>query len=96
MRQARTTTPLPQRHQVDRHGFAATESPPIFRPYDGAEARRHVGLCVVGGLVFFQLTTPCITPVYYPYLDAFQRWMQGLSGRKPSLTLNGGQVVGNR
>jgi HAE1 family hydrophobic/amphiphilic exporter-1 len=60
----------------------------------GAESRRPLGLCVVGGLVFSQLITLYITPVYYTYLDSFQKWMQGLFGHKEPLTVN--QVVGNR
>ena len=62
----------------------------------GAESRRPLGLCVVGGLVFSQLITLYITPVYYTYLDSFQKWMQGLFGRKESLVLNGEHVVGTR
>ena len=62
----------------------------------GAESRRPLGLCVVGGLVFSQLITLYITPVYYTYLDSFQKWMQGLFGRKESLALNGEHVVGTR
>jgi HAE1 family hydrophobic/amphiphilic exporter-1 len=62
----------------------------------GAESRRPLGLCVVGGLVFSQLITLYITPVYYTYLDSFQKWMQGLFRRKEALTLNSEPVVGNR
>ena len=62
----------------------------------GAESRRPLGLCVVGGLVFSQLITLYITPVYYTYLDAFQRWLQRLFGSKEALSLNGEQVVGTR
>jgi HAE1 family hydrophobic/amphiphilic exporter-1 len=62
----------------------------------GAEARRPLGLCVVGGLVFSQLITLYITPVYYTYLDSFQKWLQGLSGHREAITLKGEQLVENR
>ena len=62
----------------------------------GAESRRPLGLCVVGGLVFSQLITLYITPVYYTYLDSFQKWLQGLFGRKEGIALEREQVVGNR
>ncbi len=38
----------------------------------GAEARRPLGLAVVGGLVVSQLLTLYFTPVYYVYLDALR------------------------
>jgi HAE1 family hydrophobic/amphiphilic exporter-1 len=38
----------------------------------GAEARRPLGLCVVGGLLFSQLITLYVTPVFFTYLDRFQ------------------------
>jgi HAE1 family hydrophobic/amphiphilic exporter-1 len=42
----------------------------------GAESRRPLGMCVVGGLVFSQLITLYITPVYYTYLESFQKWVR--------------------
>lgn len=40
----------------------------------GAEARQPLGLCVVGGLLFSQLITLYVTPVFFGYLDRFQDW----------------------
>jgi HAE1 family hydrophobic/amphiphilic exporter-1 len=62
----------------------------------GAESRRPLGLCVVGGLVFSQLITLYITPVYYTYLDSFQKWQQRLFGRKAEATVGGRDMVETR
>jgi len=43
----------------------------------GADARRPLGLAVVGGLIFSQLVTLYLTPVFYTYMDSFQGWIQG-------------------
>jgi HAE1 family hydrophobic/amphiphilic exporter-1 len=42
----------------------------------GGEARQPLGLAVVGGLVFSQLVTLYLTPVFYTYMAASQEWFR--------------------
>ena len=46
----------------------------------GGEARRPLGLAVVGGLAFSQALTLFVTPVVYTYLDTFQGWLAHVLG----------------
>jgi len=48
----------------------------------GSESRRPLGLCVVGGLLFSQLITLYVTPVFYIYLDHLQERLGKLRGRQ--------------
>jgi HAE1 family hydrophobic/amphiphilic exporter-1 len=56
----------------------------------GAEARRPLGLAVVGGLVVSQSLTLFVTPVVYTYMERFQsklgRWLWFLGGRQKQAT----------
>ncbi len=51
----------------------------------GAEARRPLGIAVVGGLFFSQFITLYITPVAYTYLDAASRRTEGWFSRRRSV-----------
>jgi HAE1 family hydrophobic/amphiphilic exporter-1 len=56
----------------------------------GGESRRPLGLAVVGGLVFSQLLTLFVTPVFYVAFD----WLQARLG--PRRRAQGGAVEGDR
>jgi HAE1 family hydrophobic/amphiphilic exporter-1 len=47
----------------------------------GAEARRPLGIAVVGGLLFSQMVTLYVTPVIYTYMDSFQQWLAHRAAR---------------
>src|SRR5205807_6194820 len=49
----------------------------------GGEARQPLGLAVVGGLLFSQLITLYLTPVFYTYLSALaETWSHRRKGKK--------------
>jgi HAE1 family hydrophobic/amphiphilic exporter-1 len=49
----------------------------------GGEARQPLGLVVVGGLLFSQLVTLYLTPVFYTYMAQVQSWLRGSARRVP-------------
>ena len=54
----------------------------------GGEARQSLGVVVVGGLLFSQLVTLYLTPVFYVYLSNAQEWWQGVRGKKKAPIVN--------
>ncbi len=50
----------------------------------GGEARQSLGLVVVGGLMFSQLVTLYLTPVFYTYMASMQDWL-GRKSKKRSV-----------
>jgi hydrophobic/amphiphilic exporter-1 (mainly G- bacteria), HAE1 family len=56
-------------------------APIAFGVGSGADSRRPLGLAVVGGLLFSQLVTLYLTPVFYTYMDSFQSWTQRRFGK---------------
>jgi HAE1 family hydrophobic/amphiphilic exporter-1 len=56
-----------------------------------AGALRSLGLCVVGGLLFGQIVTLYITPVFYTYMDALLKWRH--SDERAATQESAGEVV---
>ncbi|MBF0457056.1 MAG: efflux RND transporter permease subunit [Nitrospirae bacterium] len=46
----------------------------------GGDARRPLGVAVIGGLFFSQMLTLFVTPVFYVYMDKVNRWL--MKGRE--------------
>jgi HAE1 family hydrophobic/amphiphilic exporter-1 len=51
----------------------------------GGEARRPLGVAVVGGLAFSQVVTLFLTPVFYIYMEQAKEWGVRVFGRKHSV-----------
>ena len=58
----------------------------------GSESRRPLGLGVVGGLLFSQLVTLYLTPVFYTYMESFHAWWNRQFVRSQSSPLGGKPV----
>jgi HAE1 family hydrophobic/amphiphilic exporter-1 len=52
-----------------------------------AASRRPLGVAVVGGLVFSQIVTLYVTPVFYTYLDELQSWFGRVGSGKRKAVL---------
>lgn len=49
----------------------------------GSEARRPLGIAIVGGLVFSQILTLYLTPVFYIYMETWRKQLSGATKRRP-------------
>jgi HAE1 family hydrophobic/amphiphilic exporter-1 len=69
---------------------------PISLGYgSGGEARRPLGLAVLGGLVFSQLITLYLTPVVYTYMAAALNWWRRRHAPAPVVEAPQGALAGD-
>lgn len=52
----------------------------------GAEARRPLGIAVVGGLLFSQMLTLYVTPTFYVSMERLTRWLSRRSAERQSVS----------
>jgi HAE1 family hydrophobic/amphiphilic exporter-1 len=69
--------------------------PIAFGTGAGGEARRPLGIAVVGGLIVSQLLTLYITPVVYVYMDKLQTWRKAKK-TGPSTTVTAEEALALR
>jgi len=61
----------------------------------GGEARKPLGMAVVGGLAFSQLMTLYLTPVVYTYMAAFVNWWRSLRGARKAFEIEPAMLAGD-
>jgi hydrophobic/amphiphilic exporter-1 (mainly G- bacteria), HAE1 family len=61
----------------------------------GGEARRPLGMAVVGGLAFSQLMTLYLTPVVYTYMASILNWRHSWRGSRKSLEPEPAMIAGD-
>jgi HAE1 family hydrophobic/amphiphilic exporter-1 len=61
----------------------------------GGEARKPLGMAVVGGLAFSQLMTLYLTPVVYTYMAAFVNWWRSLRDARKALEIEPAMSAGD-
>jgi len=62
--------------------------PIAFGVGSGSEARRPLGIAIVGGLLFSQILTLYLTPVVYTYMEAWKAKLRSRKSHQPSVVRN--------
>lgn len=57
----------------------------------GSESRRPLGIAVVGGLVFSQILTLYLTPVFYIYMESWRKKLSRVKLRRQKFSFTGGR-----